>query len=213
MSAGTLTSRLSAAAEDRTSGATGVARQVIDGLLELVDDPDRLRAAADLMAGRLPWYAPMWHIVRAAHDSDPAPGLRRLRERLYFDVDRSVAAAVKLVEERGGPIRTAPSSALVKAVVAAVPNRTGSGAVTGLAGADAIGPSAVLNIIGTYDLACTVPTIVVTTSLKLVPEGQFQRTGAPSFERIPLYLFEAVVLDGEVLSPSEAGARAAALDG
>jgi hypothetical protein len=35
--------------------------------------------------------------------------------------------------------------------------------------------------------------------------------GAPGFERVELGLFEAVVLDGEVLTPAEAGLRAAAL--
>jgi hypothetical protein len=211
MSAPMLTSRLAAAVEDETSGATGVVRQVIDGLLELTEERSRLRAAADLLAVRLPWCASMWHVVRAAYAASPALALRSLRERLDFDVDRSVTMAVKLLTERGCAVRVAPGSALVGAVVEALPQPAGAGGVVGLAGADALGPTAVLNIVGTADLACTVPTIIVTTSLKLVPEEAFQRVGAPGFERIELCRFEAVVLDGEVLTPAEAGRRAASL--
>jgi hypothetical protein len=211
MSGPVLTSRLVAAVEDETSGATGVVRQVIDGLLALAGESDRLRAAADLLAAQLPWCAPMWHVVRAAHATCPVFALRSLRSRLDSDVDRSVAGAARLVTERGCAVRAAPGSALVSAVLEAVAAPARPGGVAGLAGADGLGPTAVLNVVGTRDLACAVPTIVVTTSVKLVPGEAFQRLGAPGFERVPLWLFEAVVLDGEVLTPTEAGRRAATL--
>jgi hypothetical protein len=212
MNAPMLTSRLTAAVEDQTSGATGVVRQVIDGLSELVAEPDRLRTTADIVAAKLPWCAPMWHVVRAANAPDPAAALRSLREKSEFDVDRSVAVAVKLLTERDGAVRTAPGSALVGAVLDALARQPRSDEpVTGLVGADALGPDALLNIAGTAELARTVPTIVVMTSLKLVPAEAFRRLGADGFERIDLPLFEAVVMDGEVLTPTEAGRRAAAL--
>jgi hypothetical protein len=211
MSALTLTSRLAAALADGASGATGVARQVIDGLVELADDGDRLRAAADLLAVRLPWCAPMWHVVRAACATDPQCALRSLRERLDFDVDRSVATAVKLLAERGCVVRAAPGSALVGAVLGALAEPAGAAEVVGLAGADAVGPTAVLNIAGTRALADAVPTIIVATSVKLVPQEAFGRLGASGFEQVPLGLFEVVVLDGEVVTPAEAGRRATVL--
>ncbi len=205
-----LTSQLAVAVEDDSSGATGVVRQVIDGLLELVDDPLRLRATVDHLTARLPWCAPMWHVERAAYATAPALALRLLREQLDVNVDRSVAAAVKLLTERGCAVRTAPGSALVGAVLDALPAPTTPGWV-GLVGADALGPTAVLNIVGTRDLACAVPTVIVTTSQKLVPEQPFQRLGAAGFEQVPLGLFEMVVLDGELLTPADVSRRAAAL--
>ncbi len=208
MSAPALSPLLSRAVQDRTSGATGVARQVLDGLLELVKDQKLLRELADVLPGMLPGYASMWHIARAARAANPEAALRAIRQQLDVDVERSVATAGRLVRERGGAVRTAPSSALVKAVVATLPKGTDGTQATGLAGADAISPTTVLNIVGTLDLARTMPTIVVTTSLKLVPEAVFDRLGSPLFERIPLHLFHAVVLDGEVLTPAEAGRRA-----
>jgi hypothetical protein len=211
MSAPTLSPLLNRAVQDRTSGATGVARQVLDGLLEFADDRPTLHMLADFLPGVLPGYASMWHIARAARAAEPRAALGAIRAQLDIDVNRSVAAATKVVQDRGGAVRTAPSSALVKAVVAALPKGTDGNKVTGLAGADAISPTTVLNIRGTLDLARTLPTIVVTTSLKLVPEEVFQRLGSPAFERIPLHMFEAVVLDGEVLKPEEAGRRALAV--
>ena len=170
MSAPTLTPLLSQAVQDRTSGATGVARQVLAGLLELTSDRELLHSIADVLPGKFPGYASMWHISRAARSADPRSALRAIHRQLDVDVDRSVATAARLVRERGGSVRTAPSSALVKAVVAALPKATDGTRVTGLAGADAISPTTVLNIRGTLELAKTLPTIVVTTSLKLVPE-------------------------------------------
>jgi hypothetical protein len=208
MSAPTLTPLLSEAVRDRTSGATGVARQVLTGLLELTSDRDLLHSIADVLPGMFPGYASMWHISRAARAADPRAALEAIPRQLDVDVDRSVATAARLVRERGGSVRTAPSSALVKAVVAALPKATDGTRVTGLAGADAISPTTVLNIRGTLELAKTLPTIVVTTSLKLVPEAVFEKLGSPLFERIPLHYFHAIVLDGEVLTPAQAGERA-----
>ncbi|WP_432988005.1 hypothetical protein [Dactylosporangium sp. CA-233914] len=204
--------------QDRTSGATGVARQVLDGLAEFVHDLATLRAMVAPLPGLLPGYASMWHIARAANSSDPGPALRAIRDQLDRDVERSVAVATRLLEQRGGWVRTAPSSALVKAAVAPLPAGTvdragteGLEPATGVAGADAISPTRVLNIKGTLALARSIPTIVVTTSLKLVPEDVFEGLGSPLFERIPLDAFWAVVLDGELLTPAEAGHRAAQL--
>jgi hypothetical protein len=213
-----LSPRLAAAVADRTSGASGVARQVIDGLLEFAGEPALLRSTAERLPGLFPGYASMWHIAHAARTHDPAGALRAIRDQLDFAVGRSVAVAIKLVLDRGVGVRTAPSSALVKAVVAALPpgradNPAWTGPTIGLAGADAISPTTVLNIRGTLALARDVPTIVVTTALKLVPEHVFARLGSPLFERVPLASFEAVVLDGDLLSPDEAAQRAALVQG
>jgi hypothetical protein len=210
MSASTLTPYLAAAVADDRSGATGVVRQVLDGLLALADDQRRLRAAVDLLTARLPWCGPMWQVVGAAHAPDPMCALRSLRERLDLDVERSVATAVRLLTERGCAVRAAPGSGLVDAVLAALPQAAGS-AMVGVAGVDAVGPSAVLNVAGTGDLARALPTIIVATSVKLVPQEVFWTLGAPGFERVELGLFEAVVLDGEVLTPAETGRRAVKL--
>jgi hypothetical protein len=208
MSVSTLTPSLTAAVEDTTSGATDVVRQVVDGLLALTGDPGRLRAAAGVLTARLAWCGPMWQVTRAVHDRDPAAALRSLRDRLDTDAERSIAAAARLLTARGCAVRTAPGSGLVAAVLAALPERTGT-ATVGLAGADAISPTAVLNIAGTGELARTVPTIVVTTSVKVVPPEVFETLGAPGFETIELGLFEAVVLDGELLTPAQTGRRVA----
>jgi hypothetical protein len=219
MSAPTLSPLLTAAVQDRTSGATGVARQVLDGLAEFVHDRATLRAVVAPLPGLLPGYASMWHIARAASGDDPGPALRAIREKLDRDVEHSVTIATRVLHQRGGWVRTAPSSALVKAVVAGLPagivdapGTEGLQPVTGLAGADAISPTRVLNIKGTLALARSVPTIIVTTSLKLVPESVFGGLGSPLFERIPLSAFWAVILDGELLTPAEVGRRAATLN-
>jgi hypothetical protein len=152
----------------------------------------------------------MWQVARAARATDPAAALRALRDRLDLDAQRTVATGVRLLTERGCPVRAAPGSALVDAVLAVLPPPVRS-RVVGLAGADAIGPTAVLNIAGTGELARAVPTVVVTTSIKLVPQAAFPARGVPGFEVVPLDLFTAVVLDGLVLTPADAGRRAAAL--
>src|SRR5690242_2537838 len=112
MTASTLTPRLAAAVQDDSAGATGVVRQVVDGLLALAGDDDRLRATAELVT-RLPWCGAMWQVVGAVHAADPDAALRTLRVRLDLDVRRSVATAVRLLAERGCPVRTAPGSGLV----------------------------------------------------------------------------------------------------
>jgi hypothetical protein len=191
----------------RTLGATGVSRLAIEGLLEFTGDRTRLVEAADFLAERLPGYASMWHIGRAARSADPAAALRRIRTELDDAVARSVDTAARWVAEHGGLIAYAPSSSVVAQVLDRLGE--GSGGSVGLAGADAIGPAEVLNIVGTRDLAEQVPTLVVTTSLKLVPQDVFARLGAPVFEPIPLKSFAGVVLDGELVEPEVAGRRAA----
>jgi hypothetical protein len=86
-------------------------------------------------------------------------------------------------------------------------------AVVALVGSDAIGPKALLNAAGTRLLAARLPTLVVSSSLKLVPAGVFARLAAPGFEAVPLDLVTAVALGPELLAPAAAGRRAAALEG
>jgi hypothetical protein len=83
--------------------------------------------------------------------------------------------------------------------------------VVGLVGADAIGPGALLNADGTRELVERLPTLVVATAVKLVPAEVFGRLGGAGFEVVPLAAVAAVVVGGEVLSPAEAGRRAAGL--
>jgi len=86
-----------------------------------------------------------------------------------------------------------------------------TGPVVGVVGADAIGPEALLNADGTRELAERLPTLVVATVVKLVPGEVFGRLGAAGFEVVPLEALAAVVVGDEVLSPAEAGRRAADL--
>nr|MDT0659626.1 hypothetical protein [Micromonospora sp. DSM 115978] len=195
-----------------TAGATGVARLVIQGLLEIVDDQATVRRATDFLNARLTGYAPIWHITRAAHGAEPAAALRRIRDELEQAVDNSVKAAVDWVAARGGgPVAVAPSSSIITRVLAELGPPPAGEPVIALAGADAIGPDAVLNIKGTRELAGRLPTLVVSTGLKLVPGPVFGRLGAPVFEPIPLTQFAAVVIDGEVFSPTAVGHKAATL--
>jgi len=207
-----LPTALQEALTTKTAGATGVARLAIAGLLEIIEDRDAFEQAAAILGARLPGYAPIWHIVNAVHGDEPATALPRIRAELDEAVDKSVAAAARWVTDHGGEVAVAPSSSIVSQVLARLGTRAGDdGATIGLAGADAIGPAEVLNIKGTAELADRLPTLVVTTSLKLVPEHVFSRLGAPVFERIPLRAFAAVILDGEILDPEDAGRRAAAI--
>jgi hypothetical protein len=80
--------------------------------------------------------------------------------------------------------------------------------VVGVVGADAIGPGALLNAVGTRALVGRVPTLVVATAVKLVPAEVFGRLGGAGFEVVPLEAVAAVVVGAEVLSPAEAGRRA-----
>jgi hypothetical protein len=85
--------------------------------------------------------------------------------------------------------------------------------VLGLVGADAVGPGAILNAVGTRELAAGLPTLVVATAIKLVPGEVFDRLAGPGFETVPLDQLAAVVVGGELLSPAEAGRRAEKLSG
>ena len=82
------------------------------------------------------------------------------------------------------------------------------GPVVGLVGADAVGPGALLNAVGTGELVGRVPTLVAATAVKLVPAEVFGRLGGEGFEVVPLEAVAAVVVGAEVLSPAEAGRRA-----
>lgn len=197
----------------KTAGASGVARLVIDGLLEPEQGYGTREETVAMLCDRLPGYAPIWHIANAARGDAPEKTLRRIRAELDESVDKSVVAALAWLAEHPGQIVSAPSSSVVGEVLARLGDRafTGTGPAVALAGADAIGPTTVLNIRGTRELARRHPTLVITTSLKLVPETVFSTLGAPVFEHIPLADFAAVVLDGDVLDPAEAGRRAAAV--
>jgi hypothetical protein len=203
-----------AAAHDREGGASEVAAKAVDGLLQLVGDRARLDAAVAVLLAGQPAMAPVWHLARAAGAPDPAGALRRLRRLLRTEGDAAVAVAAAWLAARPGPVRTVSHSSLVDRVLARLgePARRGAGTGAGLVGADAIGPSALLNATGTGAVAAHVPTLVVTTSLKLVPAGAFERLAAPGFEAVPLSALAAVALGGELLEPAEAGARAAALE-
>jgi hypothetical protein len=106
-------------------------------------------------------------------------------------------------------VATVSHSSLVDRVLARVGPRSAPGdPVVGVAGADAIGPGALLNAVGTRELVGRVPTLVVATAVKLVPEEVFGRLGGAGFEAVPLEALAAVVVGAEVLSPADAGRRA-----
>jgi len=200
-----------AAASDREGGASEVAAMAVEGLLELAGDRARLDAAVAVLLAGQPAMAPMWHLARAAGAPDPAAALRGLRRLLESEADAAVAVAAGWLAHRPGPVRTVSHSSLVDRVLARLGAPVEAGAGAGLVGADAIGPSALLNAAGTGALAAAVPTLVVTTSLKLVPAAAFERLAAPGFEAVPLSALAAVTLGGELVEPAEAGSRAAAL--
>jgi hypothetical protein len=208
-----------AAARDRRGGATEVAARAVDGLLEIAGDRDRLDAAVAVLLAGQPAMAPMWHLARAARTPDPAAALGELRRLLGPDAAAAVATAAAWLAGRPGPVYTVSHSSLVdrvlaRAGVAAVADPAGPGperAGVGLVGADAIWPDALLNATGTGALATLVPTLVVTTGVKLVPAAAFARLAAPGFETVPLVAVAAVALGGELIEPAEAGRRAAAL--
>jgi hypothetical protein len=201
-----------AAAGDRQGGASEVAAKALDGLLELASDRARLQAAVAVLLAGQPAMAPIWHLARAAGAPDPAGALHRLRRLLDTEADAAVAVAAGWLAARRGPVRTVSHSSLVDRVLAGLGEPLApAAAASGLVGADAVGPSALLNAAGTGALAAEVPTLVVTTSLKLVPGSAFDRLAAPGFEAVPLSSLAAVALGGELLEPAEAGRRAAAL--
>jgi hypothetical protein len=216
-----------AAAGDRQGGAAEVAARAADGLLEVAADPPLLeQAVAVLLAGQ-PAMAPIWHLARAARAPDPAAALAALRRRLDTDADTAVTAATAWLLDRladhPGPVATVSHSSLVDRVLAqAAPppaeadpglSTAPTAPVVAVVGADAVGPTAILNAVGTRELAARLPTLVVATAIKLVPGEVFDRLAGPGFEVVPLEELAAVVVGGEVVSPAEAGRRAEQLSG
>jgi hypothetical protein len=110
-----------------------------------------------------------------------------------------------------GAVATVSHSSLVERALAEVDAGLPTAPALGVVGADAIGPLAFLNAAGTAELAARVPTLVVATAVKLVPAEVFGRLGGPGFEVVPLAAVAAVVVGPELLSPAEAGGRAARL--
>src|SRR6266536_2403047 len=209
-----LPSAIVQAASDRRGGATEVARRALDGLLEIAGDPGLLALAAEVLLEGQPAMAPIWHLAGAARSDDPAAALAGLRERLDHDGAAAVEVAAswvrKWLDKRPGPVATVSHSSQVNAVL----QHLGQRVVVAEAGRrNAVGPKALLNAAGTRRLAARLPTLVVSTPLKLVPAGVFARLAAPGFEVVPLDLVTAVALGPELLAPAAAGRRAAALEG
>lgn len=209
-----------AAAGDRRGGAVEVAALAVDGLLEVAADPPLLEEAVAVLLAGQPAMAPIWHLARAARTPDPAAALADLRRRLDADADAAVTAATAWLlhhlADNPGPVATVSHSSLVDRVLAALglPGSPPTGSTApgaGVVGADAIGPERLLNADGTGELAGRVPTLVVATAVKLVPGEVFGRLGGPGFELVPLAAVAAVVVGPELLSPAEAGRRAARL--
>ena len=197
----------------RDVGCTGVTLRAISLLEEFADQPDLLAECMRFLRRELSGYASLWHLERALETGDARAELRAFADRLTREVDAGVDTAAALLAGRSGAFVTAPSSGITKRVLARLGRTADSveDAGTGLCGADAIGRDEILNIVGTRDLARRLPSVVVTTSDRFVPPDVFAGLGSPLFERIPLSSFEAVIVGNEVLTPAEAGARAAAL--
>jgi hypothetical protein len=218
MRPGRLPSAVLAAAGDRRGGAMEVAATAVDGLLEVASDPPRLEEAVAVLLAGQPAMAPMWHLARAARGSDPAAALGRLRRSLHADADAAVSTAAAWLRHQlaatPGTVATVSHSSLVDRVLRAL-GTGGAGLstapVAGVVGADAIGPLGLLNAVGTAELVERVPALVVATAVKLVPAAVFARLGGAGFEVVPLEALAAVVVGPEVLSPAEAGRRAAGL--
>src|SRR5215207_5730006 len=151
-----------AAASDRRGGALEVAATALDGLLEVADDPPLLEQAVTALLAGQPAMAPIWHLARAARAPDPAAALAALRHDLTTDAAAAVAAAASWLQPHlatGGAVATVSHSSLVDRVLARVgpgsapgaPGGGGGGGVGG-GGADAIGPGALLNAVGTREL-------------------------------------------------------------
>jgi hypothetical protein len=221
MDARRLPAAVLAAAGDRRGGAAEVAATALDGLLEVADDPPLLEEAVAVLLAGQPAMAPIWHLAGAARGPDPAAALADLRRHLTTDADAAVAAATAWLDRHlaahPGAVATVSHSSLVDRVLARVTDPAGGGAglstapAVGVVGADAIGPEGILNAVGTRALAEEVPTLVVATAVKLVPGEVFGRLGGPGFEVVPLEAVAAVVVGPEVLSPADAGRRAAAV--
>jgi hypothetical protein len=159
--------------------------------------------------------APIWHLARAARGPDPPSALAGLRRQLHRDADAAVATATAWLRERlattPGAVATISHSSQVERVLRELGPGLSAAPVVGVVGADAIGPERLLNADGTGELAGRVPTLVVATAVKLVPGDVFARLGGPGFELVPLRAMAAVVVGPELLSPAEAGRRAARL--
>jgi hypothetical protein len=241
MDAPRLPAAVVAAASDRVGGALEVAATALDGLLEIAGDQELLEEAVAVLEAGQPAMAPVWHLAVAARSPDPRSALSTLRRHLAGDAGAAVEAATAWLLDRlaahPGTVATVSHSSLVDRVLGRVAGARGSPAsrymgplhgrvaepevegaalsttpVVGVVGADAIGPGALLNADGTRELAGRVPTLVVATAVKLVPAEVFGRLGGAGFEVVPLEALAAVVVGGEVLSPAEAGRRAAGLD-
>ncbi|MFG1923944.1 hypothetical protein [Cryptosporangium sp. NPDC048952] len=202
--------RLVALTTVRGVGCTGVTLRAISELEEIADQRELVTQCVRYLRRELSGYASLWHLERALAAGDPATELPRFAARLESDATAAVDTAHRLLAGRAGEFVTAPSSGLTRRLLARLGSASEHGR-TGLCGADALGPGEMLNIVGTHDLAERLPTVVVTTPDRLVPANVFGTLGSPLFERIPLSMFEAVVVGNEVLTPAEAGARAAAL--
>jgi hypothetical protein len=207
-----------AAANDREGGAMEVAATALDGLLEVATDPDLLEEAVAVLRAGQPAMAPIWHLARAARSPDPPSALAVLGRRLDTDADAAVTIAITWLRARlattKGTVATVSHSSLVSRVLEALGHSaTPTAPGIGVVGADAIGPEGLVNAVGTRELVGRVPTLVVATAVKLVPEEVFGRLGGPGFEVVPLESVAAVVVGPEVLSPAEAGRRATELSG
>jgi hypothetical protein len=215
MEASRLPAAVLAAASDRRGGAMEVAATALDGLLEVAADPSVLEEAVAVLLAGQPAMAPIWHLARAARGPDPPAALAALRRALHADAEAAVATAAAWLLDRlaatPGAVATVSHSSLVDRVLAQVDPGSSTAPVVGVVGADAIGPGALLNAAGTRELADRLPTLVVATAVKLVPAEVFGRLGGAGFEAVPLEGLAAVVVGDEVLSPAEAGRRAAAL--
>jgi hypothetical protein len=214
MDARPLPAAVLAAAGDRRGGALEVAATAVDGLLEVAADPPLLEEAVAVLLAGQPAMAPIWHLARAAATPDPPSALAALRHHLATDADAAVATATTWLLDHlatPGTVATVSHSSLVSRVLShpALTRQVSAAPRVAVVGADAIGPGALLNAVGTRELAARLPTLVVATAVKLVPGEVFERLGGPGFEAVPLDAVAAVVVGDEVLSPAEAGHRAA----
>ncbi|HET9006703.1 MAG TPA: hypothetical protein VFQ04_08300 [Actinomycetes bacterium] len=218
MDARPLPAAVLAAAGDRRGGALEVAATAVDGLLEVAADPPLLEEAVAVLLAGQPAMAPIWHLADAAAAPDPPSALAVLRHHLATDADAAVATATTWLLDHlaatPGTVATVSHSSLVTRVLShpALTHQVSGAPSVAVVGADAIGPGALLNAVGTRELAERLPTLVVATAVKLVPGEVFERLGGTGFEVVPLAAVAAVVVGGEVLSPAETGRRAAGLD-
>ena len=161
-----------------------------------------------------------------AHAGPQAPARLQAQTGPPFSVRRLAPRRGSLAEPAGGGpgLSTAPTGPAgedpgLSTAPSGPAARTGpvdpadATPVGGVVGADAVGPRAILNAVGTRELAAWLPTLVVATAIKLVPAEVFDRLAGPGFEVVPLAGLAAVVVGGEVVSPAEAGRRAEAVSG